>query len=94
MANPAGDGQRDLRPFRGITGCILCNELIDNFPVHRFAIQCGRVREVFITLEGDDFAEVLGEPSTTLIEERLNGLGLSLPEAYRGEVNLALEELD
>src|SRR5882724_8366991 len=28
-----------LRGFRKVVGCILCNELIDNFPVHRFAIQ-------------------------------------------------------
>lgn len=81
-----------LRPFRRIVGCILCNELIDNFPVHRFAIRDGKVKEVFVTLEGDDFAEVLEEPSSPLIEERLNGLGISLPEGYRGEVNLALDD--
>ena len=52
----------------------------------------GKIREVFVTLEGDDFAEVLDEPSSPLIEERLNGLGFSLPEGYRGEVNLALED--
>ena len=33
-----------LRPFSGITGCILSNELIDNFPFHRFAIQGGGQR--------------------------------------------------
>lgn len=81
-----------LRPFRGVVGCILGNELIDNFPVHRFAIRGGEVREVFVTLESDDFAEVLGEPASPLMEERLNGLGMSLPEEYRGEINLALED--
>jgi len=81
-----------LRPVRNIQGCVLCNELIDNFPVHRFAIHGGRVREVFVTLDGDKFAEVLDEPSTPRIEARLTGLGLSLPEGYRGEVNLAMED--
>ncbi|MYC31143.1 MAG: SAM-dependent methyltransferase [Chloroflexi bacterium] len=81
-----------LRPFHGVVGCILCNELMDNFPVHRFAIQDGKVKEIFVTLEGEDFEEVLDEPSSPLIEERLSGLGLSLPEGYRGEVNLALED--
>ncbi len=37
-----------LRAFRNMVGCILCNELIDNFPVHRFAIEGGRVKEVFV----------------------------------------------
>ena len=81
-----------LRAFRKVVGCILCNELIDNFPVHRFAIQGGRVKEVFVTLAGGHLTEVLDEPSSPRIEERLTSLGLSLPEGYRGEVNLAMED--
>ena len=81
-----------IRAFRNVTGCILCNELIDNFPVHRFAIQGGRVKEVFVTLSGGDLTEVLDEPATPGIEKRLTSLGLSLPEGYRGEVNLGIED--
>jgi SAM-dependent MidA family methyltransferase len=81
-----------LRAFRNVVGCILCNELIDNFPVHRFAIQGGRVREVFVTSRGGHLTEVLDEPSSPRIEERLTSLGLSLTEGYRGEVNLAMED--
>jgi len=97
-----------LRAFRNVVGCILCNELIDNFPVHRFAIQGGRVKEVFVTAAGGHLIEVLDEPSSPRIEERLTSLGLfpatasaegrqfngppSLPEGYRGEVNLAMED--
>ena len=81
-----------LRSFQNILGCILCNELVDNFPVHRFAIQDGRVREVFVTLAGDGFAEVLDEPSTPRVEERLASLGITVPEGFRGEVNLAMED--
>jgi SAM-dependent MidA family methyltransferase len=97
-----------LRAFRNVVGCILCNELIDNFPVHRFAIQGGRVKEIFVTLAGGNLTEVLDEPSSPRIEERLTSLGLfpatasaegrqlngapSLPEGYRGEVNLAMED--
>lgn len=79
-----------LRAFRDVVGCVLCNELVDNFPVHRFAIQDGRVKEVYVTLEDGNLTEVLDEPSSPCIEDRLAGLGLSLPEGYRGEVNLAL----
>ena len=81
-----------LRPFQNVVGCILCNELIDNFPVHRFAIQGGRVKEVFVTLAGGNLTEVLDEPSSPRIEKRLSSLELSLPEGYRGEVNLAIED--
>ena len=81
-----------LGAFRNIVGCILCNELLDNFPVHRFAIKNGQVREIFVTTAGAKFAEVLDEPSTPRIEARLDGLGLALPEGYRGEVNLAMED--
>jgi SAM-dependent MidA family methyltransferase len=63
-----------VRSFRNIVGCILCNELIDNFPVHRFAIQSGRVKEVFVTLEKGNLTEVLDEPSSPLIEKRLTSL--------------------
>jgi len=81
-----------LGAFRSIVGCILCNELIDNFPVHRFVIEDGKVREMFVTTAGEGFVEVLDEPSSPRIEPRLAGLGLSLPEGYRGEVNLAMED--
>jgi SAM-dependent MidA family methyltransferase len=81
-----------LPAFRNVVGCILCNELIDNFPVHRFAIQGGRVKEVFVTSAGGSLTEVLDEPSSPRIAERLTSLGLSLTEGYRGEVNLAMED--
>ena len=81
-----------LRAFRNVVGCILCNELIDNFPVHRFAIQDGRVKEVFVTSAEGNLTEVLDEPSSPCIEKRLVSLGLSLTEGYRGEVNLAIED--
>ncbi len=81
-----------LQAFRNLVGCVLCNELIDNFPVHRFTVQGGRVKEVLVTLADGNLTEVLGEPTSPGIEERLNSLGLSLPEGYRGEVNLAMED--
>lgn len=81
-----------LRAFRNVVGCILCNELLDNFPVHRFVIQEGRVQEIFVTLHGGQLTEVLDAPSTPRLAERLASLGVSLPDGYRGEVHLALED--
>ncbi len=80
-----------LRAFRNITGCILSNELIDNFPVHRFEVRDGRVREVYVAASNGSLVETLGDPSTPRIVERLNALGMSLPEGCRGEVNLAID---
>ena len=64
------------RAFRNVVGCILCNELIDNFPVHRFAIQGGRVKEIFVTSAGGNLTEILDEPSSPRIEERLTSFRL------------------
>lgn len=75
-------------PLRGVAGCILSNELVDSFPVHRFQVEGGRVREVYVTLRDGSLAETLGEPSTPLLAERLPD---TLSDGFRGEVNLELE---
>jgi len=77
--------------YRNVNGCILSNELIDNFPVHRFVVQDHRVKEIFVTVQGDQFIEVLDDPSTPKLEERLEGLGVLLCDGFRGEVNLGIE---
>lgn len=79
-------------PLHGVTGCILSNELLDSFPVHRIVIQDGRFLEVYVTLKDGQLQEMLAEPSTPLLYERFHSLGIVLPEGYRTEVNLALEE--
>ena len=78
-------------PFRDVVGCVLSNELLDAFPVHRFAIQEDRLKEVYVTLEEAELVEVLDEPSTPRLEQRLSCLGLDLPEGFQGEVNLAMD---
>ena len=96
IASPANGRVQPVRgfglPFRGVEGCVLSNELPDAFPVHRFAIRDGRVLEVYVTLEDGALREALDEPSTPRIEQRLRGLGMDLPDGFRGEVNLALDD--
>ena len=92
-AAPADDtGVRPVRarglPLRGVVGCILSNELLDSFPVHRFQVECGRVREVYVTIQDGALAETLGEPSTPRLAERLPD---ALPDGFRGEVNMEME---
>lgn len=82
----------DGLPVRGVVGCILANELLDAMPVHRFVVEDGAAREVYVTLDGDGFAEVLGEPSSMDAEIALGRLGGLLPDGYRGEVCPAAAE--
>ena len=62
-------------------------------PVHRVAVQQGRLREVYVTQDGQGaFSEKMGEPSTPALARRLDDLSIRLPEGYRTEVCLGLEQ--
>ena len=80
-------------PLRNVNGLVISNELVDAFPFHRFEISAGAVREIYVTIDGEAFREALGEPSTPLIEERLEKLDCRLPDGFRGEVNLGIGPL-
>ena len=74
-----------------LVGCCFSNELIDAFPVHLVEIDNGKLREIYVTLEGDRLEETLGELSTSKIDEYFDSVGIALnyPQGYRTEVNLA-----
>ena len=77
-------------PFRDVVGCFLSNELLDSFPVHRFRVRDGELKEVYLTLDDDNIVEVLAEPSMPALLDRIGGLHVGLPEGYEGEVNLGI----
>jgi len=77
-------------PLRGLVGCVLANEVLDAFPVHRYRVEGGQVREVYVALEGDRPVERLGEPSTPDLPRALEEAGVPLREGQEGEVCLAL----
>ena len=77
-------------PMRGVMGCVLSNELLDAMPVHQVTVEQGRLREVYVALDGKALVTQTGEPSTPLLSQRLAGLGLELAEGQTAEVNLAL----
>lgn len=70
-----------------IIGCIISNELLDSFPVH-ILVQKDILQELYVSLDGDDFIEVLDEPSTPRIIEYLDRIGATLQEGQRIEINL------
>ena len=80
-------------PLRGITGCILSNEYLDAMPVHRVMREDGKLRELYVGVEGGELVEVVAEPCTGLLQERLDGLGVTLAEGQRAEINLGMEDL-
>lgn len=80
----------DLKKVPGpVTGCILSNELIDSFPVHRFEFRGGKLLEVYTGFDGETFIDVYGPPSTTELEVYFRELGIELAEGQKGEVNIS-----
>jgi SAM-dependent MidA family methyltransferase len=73
----------------GIEGCLLSNELLDSFPVHRVAVRDGELAEVFVGWDGARFVEELRSPSTPEIAAYFRRLGLLPGDGCRAEVNLA-----
>ena len=74
----------------GITGCVVSNELLDAHPVNRFIIQAGSVREIFVNYRDGTFVEVVQDVVEPEVEARVLPFVRSLPDSYRGEVNLRL----
>ena len=74
-----------------VVGCVVSNELIDAFPVHRFEITDGRLVELFVDVDADGkLHSVPGEPSTPLLAQRLKNVGVELADGTRGEINLRI----
>jgi SAM-dependent MidA family methyltransferase len=77
---------RDSLPS-GVTGCIFSNELLDAMPVHRVAVEDGALREVYVTRDGDGFAEELRDPHRD-VTAYFEALSLLPGEGCRAEVNV------
>ncbi len=71
-----------------IEGCLLSNELIDSFPVHRIVHQDRQLLEVFVSHQDGRFEELSGLASTDRIAEYFGNLGLWPGEGCEAEVNL------
>ena len=74
----------------GITGCVLSNELLDAFPVHRFLVDGKAILELYVGVENGVLVESAGPVSSPEITERVAPFVSDLPDGYRGEVNLGL----
>ena len=79
--NGGGDNETGLP----ITGCVLSNELVDNFPVHRVLMQ-DELMEVFVGYD-NGFTEIL-RPASQGLKDYLADLHVTLPKGYFTEINL------
>lgn len=68
-----------------ITGCVLSNELIDNFPVHQVVME-NALMEVFVDYN-NGFTEVL-KPAREELQNYLKELKITLPKGFRTEICL------
>ena len=69
----------------GITGCILSNEVIDNFSVYQVVMK-DELMEVFVDYK-DSFYEVL-KPARQELIDYFSELNVTLPKDFRTEINL------
>src|SRR3989304_6176725 len=66
----------DIKP--GITGCIISNELIDAFPVHRVVEMDGRLKEIYVGYDDAGFMDIRGELSSDGLNDYLEKIGITL----------------
>jgi SAM-dependent MidA family methyltransferase len=72
-----------------VNGCVISNELVDNFAVHR-VIMLDELMEVFVDYK-DGFVEIL-RPAASVLKEYFNELNVQLVAGYSTEINLEATE--
>ena len=80
-------------PAFGGEGCIISNELIDAYPVHRFRVDHSKLTESYVHMDSEGgFVEIFDEPSTGLLSQRLQDLDIPLRDGLKGEINLYIDD--
>jgi len=74
-----------IADLKDVTGCIISNELIDNFAVHQVVMK-DELMEVYVDYT-DGFRELL-RPAPAILKNYFKELNVTLPLDYRTEVNL------
>jgi SAM-dependent MidA family methyltransferase len=75
-----------------VVGCVLANEVLDNFPVHVLEVaQAGSVQEVYVDVDGDGFVERLGALSDVTLAEPAREAAAHLASGARFEISSGVE---
>jgi SAM-dependent MidA family methyltransferase len=72
----------------GISGCVLSNEVVDNFAVHQVVMK-DELMELFVDYNGK-FIERL-QPASEALKDYLQSFNIQLSKSYRTEINLEAE---
>jgi SAM-dependent MidA family methyltransferase len=78
-----------ISQLEDITGCVISNEVVDNFSVHKVIMNKG-LKEVYVTYQ-NTFKEQLSPIAigpTESLENYLRELKVTLPEGHETEINL------
>lgn len=76
-------------PGFSFTGVLYSNELLDAMPVHRVIMTDTGLKEIYVTLDGDNFQDQADYPSTPELAQYLEHYGLPLHQGQEAEVSLA-----
>ncbi len=79
------DWYGSVKELAPVTGCILSNEVLDNFPVHKVEMK-NELMEVFVNYR-EGFREML-KPASEKLKNYLQEQDIALPENYCTEINL------
>jgi len=69
-------------------GCLLSNELVDAFPVHRVIFDGGILKEIYVAEQNGQLEERWGEISDPRVVTYLQSPEVNLEEGQKAEVNL------
>jgi SAM-dependent MidA family methyltransferase len=75
-----------IKEIPSFTGCVIANEVVDNFSVHKVAMVKDELMEVFVGYN-NGFVEVL-QPAPAILKDYFRQLEVQLPVGFCTEVNL------
>ena len=82
------DWNDDATPTEIENGVIISNELYDAWARHRVIQQGETLYELLVDATDGGFIEIIAEPSTPALAERLRQLDVSLPNGSKAEIDL------
>jgi len=75
-----------IEEIPSFTGCVLANEVLDNFSVHKVIMKQKELKEIFVDYD-NGFIEVL-KPARDDLKEYFTELDIELPNDFCAEINL------
>ena len=86
--SPTGKSRVETGLASTVMGCFFSNELIDSFPVAIVTRSQGRLREIYVALDGETLRETTGPIRDPAVAAAVARYGRELEEGHRVEVSL------